>query len=182
MASIRYRRKAEEVRAMRLEWDTWQEIGAALGWEPGGLKKGQPEGCYLNSEGQPTFDGKPSPTTAKPRMGLIIPTAAGEVLAREGDFIIRDAKGMFYALPEPTFREVFVHLAPLPEKSGPWRIVETDNYCGDYPNESFEGPVFQSFARAEMVADLMNEEGGKSSLRFYKVVSSSYELAPGFEP
>ena len=61
------------------------------------------------------------------------------------------------------------------------RIVNTDNYNGDYPDESFvlwpmRTPV------AIQIADILNEEGGCYSPRYFKVEDDDYELQPGFEP
>ena len=62
-------------------------------------------------------------------------------------------------------------------------IVETDNYGGDYPGESFL-PVgsFGSKKAAQTICDLINAEGGSNALRYYKVVEVGYTLQPGFEP
>lgn len=64
-----------------------------------------------------------------------------------------------------------------------YRVVETDNFCGDYPNESFHGPVMTKDA-AEQVAEIFNKESGADlgGDRFYKVVEETYKLQPGFEP
>lgn len=64
-----------------------------------------------------------------------------------------------------------------------YRVVETDNFGGDYPNESFEGPCM-TYEDCERVAEIFNkavnaEHGGR---RFYKTEHESYELEPGFEP
>jgi len=65
-----------------------------------------------------------------------------------------------------------------------WRIVETDNFGGDYPDESFVGPPFQSQAVAQKIADLINGEFAHDSHkpRYWKVVEGDYKLQPGFEP
>ena len=62
-----------------------------------------------------------------------------------------------------------------------YRVVETDNLGGDYPSETFAGPLL-SQADAHDVADIFNAASGERSLRFWKVVESSYRLQPGFEP
>lgn len=61
------------------------------------------------------------------------------------------------------------------------RIVDTDNFGGDYPNEKF---LLWPMAResAEAICDVLNRDAGKSASRFYKVVENDYELVPGFEP
>lgn len=47
------------------------------------------------------------------------------------------------------------------------RIVNSDNFAGDYPAEWFLPVHFSSKMRAELVADLLNEEeGGDNSPRY----------------
>lgn len=62
------------------------------------------------------------------------------------------------------------------------RIVDTDNFGGDYPNESFV--LFQmSESAAKEFAELLNKYfGGEQAPRYWKVVDNDYELAPAFEP
>lgn len=66
-----------------------------------------------------------------------------------------------------------------------YSIVETDNFGGDYPNESF---IFRHISEdvANAMVNLMNEERGVNSSRFHKVVKDThdtpYELQPGFQP
>lgn len=59
------------------------------------------------------------------------------------------------------------------------RVVETDNYDGDYPDESFHGPPMPH-ADAERIASSFNKYG--DDRRYYKVVPFGYKLRPGFEP
>ena len=63
-----------------------------------------------------------------------------------------------------------------------WRIVNTDNFGGDYPDEKFVGPEFEGEAEAQKFADEINEHYGEHSSRYYKVVEMPYELQPGLEP
>ena len=62
------------------------------------------------------------------------------------------------------------------------RIVNTDNFNGDYPNESFE--LWQmNEAAAEEIAAIFNKYfSGPHSPRYWKVVADNYVLAPAFEP
>jgi len=65
------------------------------------------------------------------------------------------------------------------------RIVDTDNFCGDYPNERFIATDIENREMAEVMAWALNEDprfGGPRSRRFYKVVEDDYKLAPPFEP
>lgn len=62
-----------------------------------------------------------------------------------------------------------------------WRVVETDNFGGDYPDESFEGDVMTKEA-AEAVCSVLNRKAGPDARRYWKVVQDGYVLVPGFEP
>ena len=60
-----------------------------------------------------------------------------------------------------------------------YRIVNTDNFNGDYPAEYFVEDEFESKEEAQKRADELNI--GAFS-RWHYVVELPYELAPGFEP
>lgn len=64
------------------------------------------------------------------------------------------------------------------------KIVQTDNYGRDYPNEKFvEGlPYMPRADMAQKIADAINEVTGPQADRYYKVVTDDYVLSPGFEP
>ncbi|EJN3045495.1 hypothetical protein NPT98_004538 [Salmonella enterica] len=65
-----------------------------------------------------------------------------------------------------------------------YKIVNTDNFDGDYPDEEFVTglPYFHSKERAQCVADAINSTIPENSLRYWKVVDEDYILQPGFEP
>lgn len=64
-----------------------------------------------------------------------------------------------------------------------WRVVETDNFGGDYPNEQFATPYVFTKENAERVADVFNAlMSGEAEPRLWKVVPYDYQLQPGFEP
>ena len=61
--------------------------------------------------------------------------------------------------------------------------METDNFNGDYPDESFLTAPGATKSTAEAVAKRQNEKyGGLHADRYWKVVDDDYELQPGFEP
>ena len=60
-----------------------------------------------------------------------------------------------------------------------YRIVNTDNFAGDYPAEYFVGPEFIRKEDAQTEADKLNKDAFS---RWHKVVELPYELQPGFEP
>ncbi len=61
------------------------------------------------------------------------------------------------------------------------RIVDTDNFGGDYPDEHFHLFSMSEEAASEICA-ILNEETGPESTRYYKVVENNYKLQPGFTP
>lgn len=63
-----------------------------------------------------------------------------------------------------------------------YRIVNTDNFGGDYPNERFVDGEYATEVEAQLVADEMNGDPAPHNSRYYKVVEMPYELQPGFEP
>lgn len=62
-----------------------------------------------------------------------------------------------------------------------FRVIETDNYGRDYPNESFHGPVM-TYCKASAVVDIFNASLGPNPDRWYRIVDQDYTLQPGFEP
>jgi hypothetical protein len=62
------------------------------------------------------------------------------------------------------------------------KLVNTDNYGGDYPNEYFLNAWFGTKEHAQEVADLLNKAMGQHADRWWKVVDAGYKLQPGFEP
>lgn len=65
-----------------------------------------------------------------------------------------------------------------------WKIVDTDNFGSDYPDEKFLPLTFSTQDSATRVADAINAElcNDDHASRFWKVVDSDYKLQPGFEP
>ncbi len=62
------------------------------------------------------------------------------------------------------------------------RIIETDNYGGDYPNESFVNIPDMPKEQCEVIAKVINDFTGEHHSRYYRVVENDYKLQPGFEP
>jgi hypothetical protein len=66
-----------------------------------------------------------------------------------------------------------------------WRLVDTDNFGGDYPNEQFVAVGIPSEIMARCFADLWNKHQGEDHDRILRVVEHvevEYKLEPGFEP
>lgn len=63
------------------------------------------------------------------------------------------------------------------------RIVETDNFDGDYPDEKFVNLPSLFEDEAEAIAEQINVGlSGPACPRYWKVVADDYQLRPGFEP
>jgi hypothetical protein len=66
---------------------------------------------------------------------------------------------------------------------GLFHIIDTDNFCGDYPNEQFIAINISFRPFAETMCEALNSKyGGEHSSRYYRVVEDGYKLVPGFEP
>jgi hypothetical protein len=63
------------------------------------------------------------------------------------------------------------------------RIIHTDNFAGDYPDEKFvEGLPRLTAEKAKVICDAINSTQPDNAPRFYVVVEDDYKLLPGFEP
>lgn len=62
------------------------------------------------------------------------------------------------------------------------KIVETDNFGEDYPDEKFLNLPPLSEERALAICRTINVSFPANWPRYWKVVPNDYELAPGFEP
>ena len=62
------------------------------------------------------------------------------------------------------------------------KIIETDNFDGDYPDEQFVNLPSMKEAHAEAVARTINDGFPTSHPRYWRVVADDYKLRPGFEP
>lgn len=58
------------------------------------------------------------------------------------------------------------------------KIIETDNYGGDYPDGEVIACGIRDLAFAQVMADALNDKFCSS--RFYRVVVDDYVLQPGF--
>jgi len=63
------------------------------------------------------------------------------------------------------------------------KIIHTDNFNGDYPNEEFVNELPRlSEDVAKKIVDLINSSQPEYAPRYYVVVSDDYKLEPGFTP
>lgn len=65
-----------------------------------------------------------------------------------------------------------------------FKIVETDNFDGDYPDEKFVNLPATTKEKAQAIADTINTVHCPmgDSPRWWKVEPEDYVLVPGFEP
>lgn len=63
------------------------------------------------------------------------------------------------------------------------KLVDTDNFNGDYPDEKFYNLMPDlSLTDARIMAQFINSYYGPGSPRYCMVVDNDYKLQPGFEP
>lgn len=62
------------------------------------------------------------------------------------------------------------------------KIVNTDNFGSDYPNETFVNLPMWDKERMTKICKVINECAGENCPRYWKVVENDYVLQPGFEP
>lgn len=94
----------EAVQLLPKNWD--REICAFAGVGDG---PNDPHGCWV-------VDGKPSDVPGNPMIiGLIIPTLEGEMLAVEGDWIIKGVKGELYPCKPDIFEMTYEPIEESPQ-------------------------------------------------------------------
>jgi hypothetical protein len=71
----------------------------------------------------------------------------------------------------------------MPNVCERWHIIETDNFCRDYPDEIFIARDIKVRSQAEVMANALNARfSGDGAPRFFRVVEDGYKLEPGFQP
>lgn len=100
---MKFRKKPVVIEAVKLGWDTWNEICEYA--EVGYLKDGKPEGCYLGPDGQPRQGHETSD-----KMGILIPTLEGLMIGTEGDWVIKGVKGELYPCKPDIFEATYEYV------------------------------------------------------------------------
>jgi hypothetical protein len=95
----RYRKKPVVIEAVQLTWATWDEMCGFAGVSP---HPGAPFGVYVRDDGTVTKDFEDGT-----KIGLMIPTLEGDMLAVEDDFVIRGVKGELYPCKPDIFAETY---------------------------------------------------------------------------
>ena len=93
----RYRKKPVVIEALQLRWDTWSDMCDFAPVGEGGCR-----GVYVDDDGGWSNHGGSSD-----RIGLLIPTLEGEMLATEGDYIIKGVQGEFYPCKPDIFEQTY---------------------------------------------------------------------------
>lgn len=88
------------MRYLQLRCDNWSEMCDFAG--VGKLEDGQPTGCWLDESGLPTHTPRPDIN----RIGLLIPTKDGLLVARETDYVTHGKHG-FAVYHQGQFEKIF---------------------------------------------------------------------------
>jgi hypothetical protein len=99
----KFRKKPVVIEAVQLRWDNWGEMCEFAG--VGYLKDGDPQGCYVQSDGTGNLD------SVTDEIGLHIPALHGVMdgvrLARQNDWVIRGVRGELYPCKPDIFESTY---------------------------------------------------------------------------
>lgn len=93
----KFRKKPVVIDAIQLRWDTWVDVCDLIGEFPAGMR-----GVFVGPNGLASDEPQPGS-----RIGLVIPTLEGHMLATEGDWIIKGVQGEFYPCKPDIFAETY---------------------------------------------------------------------------
>ena len=95
----KFRKLPVVIDAVRLRWDTWNDVCALFG-----VFQGATVGCYihLDDEGKPFGSDKPTN-----EIGMKIETLNGVVLVRENEWICKGVNGEFYPCAPDIFTKTY---------------------------------------------------------------------------
>jgi len=93
----RFKKKSVVIEAIQLSWSNWDDVCNFVTGEAFG------RGVYLNPD---TLEALPMEESSNV-MGLIIKTLEGEMLARQGDYIIKGVNGEFYPCKPDIFEKTY---------------------------------------------------------------------------
>ncbi len=99
-------KKPVKVQALALTWDTWSEMCEFAGV---GAESDQPRGVWCDKEtGTWTMR---AGLNSHPSLGLVIPTPEGDLLAIEGDYVVKD-RGNLAPCPAARFEADYTSTPP----------------------------------------------------------------------
>jgi hypothetical protein len=128
----KYRKLPVEVEAVQLSWENQNEIYifAKMMVHEG---TNVPRFCYVSDDGK-AMDSYPQTINPVPRIGLVIPTLEGDMLAVESDWIIKGVQGEFYPCKPDIFEQTYApaddepELSEILDKVDAWRDRVFDNH------------------------------------------------------
>lgn len=94
---MKYRKKPIVIDAIKLEWETWNEVCNFI------PEKYLEKGVYLNDK---TYEVLPEGITSN-TIGLLINTLEGTHLARQGDYIIKGVNNEIYPCKPDIFKKTY---------------------------------------------------------------------------
>jgi len=92
---MKFRKKPVVIEAVELQWSTWSEMCDFI--------KQDIKGIYLDDK---TFEVLEENKTSN-TMGLVIKTLEGDMVARQGDFVIKGVNGEFYPCKPDIFEKTY---------------------------------------------------------------------------
>jgi hypothetical protein len=95
---MKYRKRPIVIEAVQLLWETWSEMCDHA--QVGRLLDNQPEGVYLDGNGNVTRD-------STDRIGLAIPTFEGLMIGKQNDWIIKGIQGEIYPCDPDIFAATY---------------------------------------------------------------------------
>lgn len=104
----KFRKKPVVIEAVQLSWATWPEI---CEFADVGVGEKQPRGCYLTKEGTVVPAGE-----VTDYMGMIIPTLEGDMVAKQGDWIIKGVNNELYPCKPDIFEKTYDPIDTKPLK------------------------------------------------------------------
>ena len=96
----KYRKKPVVIEAVELRWDNWNTMCDFA--EVGSLADGKPEGTFLDKYGKATKE-----YIKDTKIGMLIPTLEGVMIAQQGDFIIKGVSGELYPCKPGIFEKTY---------------------------------------------------------------------------
>jgi hypothetical protein len=99
---MKYRKKPVIIEAVQLGWDTWSEVCGLMGEAIPAIAHGvyvDPDTGKAYPENESGGDGA--------EIGIVIATLEGDMLGRQGDFIIKGVQGEFYPCKPDIFEATY---------------------------------------------------------------------------
>lgn len=108
---MKFRKKPVVIEAVQLLWHDWSEMCEHAG--VGRLEDGKPTGVRIDADGtvrdehHDVVASCKAPPGDEGRIGLLIPTKEGVMLATQGDWVIRGVQGELYPCKPDIFEATY---------------------------------------------------------------------------